>query len=239
MRIKNLLLLAAFLITSGGAMAQTTLTAANAKIVPGKSGDFKLSLTVPSTIAGWQAVIALPAGVTVASEDQTVTVKEVTSTEKAPGLSGSVKLLKHSKSHVVMGGIAESDGDGIAKGDLVIICFPTEKDAIISDVSKGLCTITLQADEKFEGPTTATKAADLVPNITVKSLQACDAEGNPDKDGKLKAASVTAVLYQLKYDLTGDGAVNLKDVREVIKIWKKDGSLKLKDAREAVKEWKL
>lgn len=200
-------------------MAQTTLTAANAKIIPGYSGDFKLSLTVPSTIAGWQAVIALPEGITVASEDQTVTVKEVTSTEKAPGLSGSVKLLKHSKNHVVMGGIAESDGDGIAKGDLVIICFPTEKDATISDVSKGLCTITLQADKAFVGPTLSSKDV-IVPNITVKSFQACDAEGNPDKDGKLMAKDVMAILYQSKGDVNGNGKVNSGDITAIIKEMK-------------------
>lgn len=253
MRIKNLLLLAAFLATSGGAMAQTTLTVANAKVVPGSeksTGDLKLSLSVPSTIAGWQAVISLPLGVRVKSEDQAVTVNEVTSTEKAPGLSGSVKLLNHTANHVVMGGIAESDGDGIAKGDLVVICFPTVKDGNIKDTSKGLCTISLKADDTFEGPTASTKVADLVPNIRVKSFQACDAEGNPDKDGKLMAKDVTAILYQLRGDVNDNGSVNVNDVVAVCKEVKaktnqakfdvnRNGSVNVNDVIAVCKEIKL
>jgi hypothetical protein len=227
MKIKNLLLLAAFLATSGGAMAQTTLTASNAKIVPGNeksSGALTLSLTVPSEIAGWQAVISLPTGVSVVpDEDGKLTVGETTvessETMNVPMLSKSVKLLKHTANHVVMGGIAaNASGDGsIAAGDLVVICFPTVKDANISDASKGLCTISLKADDTFTGPTASDNAAEIVPNITVKSFQACDAAGNPDAEGKFKATDVAAVLYQLRGDVNDNGSVNVNDVVAVCK----------------------
>jgi hypothetical protein len=115
-----------------------------------------------------------------------------------------------------MGGIAESDGDGIAKGDLVVICFPTVKDGNISDASNGLCTITLKADDTFVGPIATDKNKSGIENITVKSFQACDAEGNPDNDGKLKAAGITATLFQLKGDVSNDGNVTIGDAQAVL-----------------------
>ena len=222
MRIRNLLMMSAFLAMSGGAWAQTTLTATNAKVVPDYTGDMTLSLTVPSQIAGWQAVISLPAGVTVESESGSFTVNGSTANAE---LFKTVKLLNHTKNHVVLGGIAVADGDGIAKGDLVLVCFPTVKNGNISDTSKGLCTISLKADKDFTGPTVLDES--VAQNLTIKSFQACDADGNPDTTGKFKAGPVSAVLYQLKGDVSGDGKVNITDMQKVIGIiWDKSGDLK-------------
>ena len=200
-------------------MAQTTLTSTNAKIVPGFSGSLTLSLAVPSEIAAWQAVISLPEGVTLTPEDGTLEIKKSDSESSTADakLFKSVKLLNHTKGHVVMGGIAEKDGDGIAKGDLLLVCFPTTSDMNISDASKGLCTITLQTTESFTGPTASDKnKTDLAKNFTVKSFQACDAEGNPDDSGKFKAEAISATLFQLKGDVGDDGNVTIGDAQAVI-----------------------
>lgn len=231
-------------------MAQTTLTAGNAKVVPGYTGDLTLSLTVPSEIAAWQAVISLPEGVTLTPEDGTLEIKksESESSTADAKLFKSVKLLNHTKGHVVMGGIAEKDGDGIAKGDLLLVCFPTTSDMNISDASKGLCTITLQATESYTGPTAADK--EITKNFTVKSFQACDAEGNPDASGKFKAAEVSSVLYQLKGDVSGNGKVNSGDITSIIKEMKKstpdmkadvsgNGKVNSGDITAVIKEMKL
>ena len=207
-------------------MAQTTLTAGKAKVIPGYSGDLKLSLTVPSEIAAWQAVISLPEGVTLTPEDGTLEIKKSDSESSTADakLFKSVKLLNHTKGHVVMGGIAEKDGDGIAKGDLLLVCFPTTSDMNISDASKGLCTITLQAAESYTGPSVAEKNTT---NVTVKSFQACDAAGNPDVSGKLKADAVSTILVQLRGDVNHDGKVNGGDIQGVINtIVAESGDLK-------------
>ena len=207
-------------------MAQTTLTAGNAKVVPGYTGDLTLSLTVPSEIAAWQAVISLPEGVTLTPEDGTLEIKKSDSESSTADakLFKSVKLLNHTKGHVVMGGIAEKDGDGIAKGDLLLVCFPTTSDMNISDASKGLCTITLQAAESYTGPSVVEKNTT---NVTVKSFQACDAAGNPDVSGKLKADAVSTILVQLRGDVNHDGKVNGGDIQGVINtIVAESGDLK-------------
>jgi hypothetical protein len=235
---------------SGGAMAQTTLTAGNAKVVPGYTGDLTLSLTVPSEIAAWQAVISLPEGVTLTPEDGTLEIKksETESSTADAKLFKSVKLLNHTKGHVVMGGIAEKDGDGIAKGDLLLVCFPTTSDMTISDASKGLCTITLQAAESYTGPKASDK--EIANNITVKSFQACDAEGNPDTSGKFKADAVSAIVYQLRGDVNNNGKVNVNDVVAVCKEIKAktnqpqfdvngNGSVNVNDVVAVCKEIKL
>ncbi|MBR7031194.1 MAG: hypothetical protein IKI06_08180, partial [Prevotella sp.] len=62
MRIKNLLMLAAFLTMSGVTMAQTTITAGKVKFVPGGDAELKYSYTSAEAMGGFQMVVSLPDG---------------------------------------------------------------------------------------------------------------------------------------------------------------------------------
>ena len=69
MRIKNLLMLGAFLAMSGGAMAQTELTAGDVKVIPGLKGELTLNLTTEDKVGGWQLYLVLPEGISLVPTD--------------------------------------------------------------------------------------------------------------------------------------------------------------------------
>ena len=223
MRIKNLLMLAAFLTLSGGAMAQTeeaTLTAGKVKVVPGHQGVAILNLTTPVEVGGWEMRLALPEGISLASESGKLEVGPEASWADAT-VFNDVALSRGKDNHQVIGGLD-------TEGQTLLVCVPKAKEASISGKSGELCQITLTADDSFKG----------------KGTQSCQIKGflaaDPKGEKTYEAAAVTFDVIELKYDVDDNGKVNLADVRKIIIKWKdgEDG-YNLAAARKAINEWKL
>ena len=227
MKIKNLLLLAAFLATSGGAMAQTTtLTATNGKVVPGYSTqtDATISFEAPETISGWQMVLSLPEGLSIESAAGQLTIGE--GSADATVFSG-VKNSSLFKDFQIIGGENE--------GDVYLVCVPTAKEQEAGN-SGQLCTIKLKAADTFEG----TQA------VKIKSFLASDPTGAKT----FEAAEASFNIVGLKCDVNGNGTVNVADVRQIVNAMKLDnpdakfdvngnGKVNVADVRAAVNEMKL
>lgn len=197
MKMRNLLLLGALLMTSGGMMAQTSLsTTKNAKVVPGYSsqGDATISFQVPAAIGGWQMELTLPEGLKMVEGSAQVTVNG----ESASGSTiEGVSLSSAHKSHALLGG-TKSDGT------VMLICFPTTTDAALTAQSGQLCTIKVKADDSYSG----TK------QVTVKSFLAADPQGSATQ--YTMAAPITFDVVALKGDLDANGEVDVLDIEKVI-----------------------
>jgi len=216
MRIKNLLMLGAFLAMSGGAMAQTELTAGKVKVVPGFTGELTLNLTTPVEVGGWQMNLVLPEGISLESEDGQLVIG---SSSSAATVFNDVVLTRGKDNHQVIGGID-------SEGQTLVVCVPTAKEAKISGTSGELCKINLKADGSFA------------------STQSCQIKGflaaDPKGENTYEAAVVSFDIIELKYDMTNDGKVNLADVRKIILKWKDgESGYNLATARKAIIEWKL
>ena len=196
MKMRNLLLLGALIMTSGGMMAQTSLTSTNAKVVPGftSQGDAIISFQVPATIGGWQMVLSLPEGLSLVEGSADVTVNG--QTEKGSAFEGVTPSSLH-KSHKILGGTNKD-------GDAVLICFPTTADAALSAQSGQLCTVKVKADASFAG----------TGQVTVKSFLAADPDGSTTQ--YTMASPITFDVVALNGDVTADGVVNGGDIQGVI-----------------------
>lgn len=196
MKMRNLLLLGALIMTSGGMMAQTSLTSTNAKVVPGftSQGDAIISFQVPATIGGWQMVLSLPEGLSLVEGSADVTVNG--QTEKGSAFEGVTPSSLH-KSHKILGGTNKD-------GDAVLICFPTTADAALSAQSGQLCTVKVKADASYAG----------TGQVTVKSFLAADPDGSTTQ--YTMASPITFDVVALNGDVTADGVVNGGDIQGVI-----------------------
>lgn len=226
MKMRNLLLLGALLMTSGGMMAQS-LTSTNAKVVPGFSsqGDATISFQVPAAIGGWQMELTLPEGLTMVEGSAQVTVNG----ESASGSTiEGVSLSSAHKSHALLGG-TKSDGT------VMLICFPTTTDAALTAQSGQLCTIKVKADDSYSG----TK------QVTVKSFLAADPQGSATQ--YTMAAPITFDVVALKGDVNGSGDVTISDAQVIINNivagsfdtkadTNKDGNVTISDAQIVINE---
>lgn len=226
MKMRNLLLLGALIMTSGGMMAQTSLTSTKAHVVPGyESQDVAtISFQVPATIGGWQMVLSLPEGLSLVEGSADVTVNG--QTEKGSAFEGVTPSSLH-KSHKILGGTNKD-------GDAVLICFPTTADAALSAQSGQLCTIKVKAEESFAG----------TGQVTVKSFLAADPDGSTtqytmespitfdvvalkgdvNSNGKINSADISAIVREMlnsagntKADVNGNGKVNSADITAVVR----------------------
>lgn len=207
MRIKNLLLLCAFLLISGGGMAQTTLTATNVKVVSGYESQNAavISFEVPATIGGWQMVLSLPEGLLLESTSGNLVIgpsSETPSTATAD-LFKSVTLSNLHKNHSVIGG---SNKDG----DILLVCVPTESEEAIGAKSGQLCSIKLKAASSF---TTPAVNKNEPKKVTIKSFTAADPQGSTTLYNL--ADEITFDVQKLWGDANGDGKVNMPDARTV------------------------
>ena len=227
MKMRNLLLLGALLMTSGGMMAQTSLsTTKNAKVVPGYSsqGDATISFQVPAAIGGWQMELTLPEGLTMVEGSAQVTVNG----ESASGSTiEGVSLSSAHKSHALLGG-TKSDGT------VMLICFPTT-DAALTAQSGQLCTIKVKADDSYSG----TK------QVTVKSFLAADPQGSATQ--YTITSPITFDVVALQGDVVANGVVNISDLQAVVDEIQaksndskadvnKDGKVNISDLQQVIDE---
>ena len=185
-------MLGAFLAMSGGALAQTELTAGKVKVVPGYKGELTLNLTTPVEVGGWQMNLVLPEGISLAPENGQLVIG---SSSSDATVFNDVALSRGKDNHQVIGGLD-------SEGQTLVVCVPTAKEAKISGTSGELCKISLTADNSYKGNQ----------ECQIKGFLAADPTGATTYE----AATVTFIIVQLKGDVTGDGKVNGGDIQSVI-----------------------
>lgn len=226
MKMRNLLLLGAFLTVSGGMMAQTSLTAKNAKVVPGytSQGDATISFVVPATIGGWQMELSLPEGLSLVEKSASVTVNG--SSADATSFDGVTPSALH-KSHQIIGGTK-------ANGNVVLICFPTTTDGALTATTGELCTIKVKATEAYTGTN----------QVKVESFLAADPQGSTTQ---YTAESINFNVVALNGDVVANGIVNISDLQAVIDVIQdksgdtkadvnKDGQINISDLQQVIDE---
>jgi hypothetical protein len=216
MKIKNLLMSAAFLMISGGAMGQTTITAGNAKFVPGFDAELKFYYTNAEAMGGFQMVVSLPEGVSL-EKDEEKTELDI-SGSKASADFFNVKVPSGFECIGVKADASGTTSDGTAykAGDVLLVCFPVVKNKSYAATSKEkeLCTLYLRTSE--------TTDANDIASVKIKGFAGSDIEGSAGKDAQYatSAAEVAPVsaekIHVLKCDLTKDGLVDVYDILQVI-----------------------
>ena len=195
MRIKNLLMLVAFLVMSGVAMAQTELTASRVKVVPGWKGELSLNLKSEIEVGGWQLFLVMPEGISLAGESGKLEIgSEPTEGWPDATFFNDVALTRGKDNHLVIGCIDENK--------TLVVCVPSAKQAKISGTSGELCKIKLSADNSFEGTKTC----------QIKGFIAADSNG----ENTYEAADISFNIIQLKCNLTDDGVVDVADLQTLI-----------------------
>lgn len=153
MKIKDLLMTAAFLTMSGVTMAQTTITAGNVKLVSGEEARLSYYYKNTEAMGGFQMVVSLPNGVTLEENTE--------KTDKGLSINGG-EAAKNAVFYNVtvpsgfecIGVKADDDGttsDGTAykAGDILLVCFPIKAGANYkaTEISSILCTLILTTSE--------------------------------------------------------------------------------------------
>lgn len=216
MKIKNLLMTAAFLTMSGGAMAQTTITAGKVKFVPGFTAELKFYYTNSEAMGGFQMVVSLPKGVTL-EEDEEKTELSINGS-KASADFFNVKVPSGFECIGVKATDSGTTSDGTAynAGDVLLVCLPVKKNKSFAATSteKELCTLYLNTSE-------TTKAKNIA-SVKIKGFAGSDTEGSAGKDAQYatSTAEVSPILAKnvnvLKCDITKDGLVDVYDILQVI-----------------------
>ena len=226
MRIKNLLMLAAFLTMSGVTMAQTTITAGKVKFVPGGDAELKYSYTSAEAMGGFQMVVSLPDGVTLEENaEKTAQGLSINGGETAKNaIFYNVKVPSGFECIGVKAdaGGKTSDGTAYEAGDVLLVCFPVKAGVTYAATTteKELCTLILKTDDGTTSDDFAT--------IQLNGFAGSDTKGTANK--LIAAASGSSFaptadnVRVLKYDINGDKIVNVTDLSLVIEsIW--DGDL--------------
>jgi len=152
MKIKNLLMSAAFLIISGGAMAQTTITAGDVKKVSSEEARLSYYYKNTEAMGGFQLVVSLPKGVTLE--------ENAAKTDKGLSINGGAAVDATFYNVTVPSGFecigvtadvdgTTSDGTPYKPGDILLACFPVKTGVSFKATEKAskLCTLLLTASE--------------------------------------------------------------------------------------------
>lgn len=249
MRIKNLLLLAAFLVSSGGIMAQTTLTVGNVKYVPDGEATMKVSYVNKEALGGFQMLISFPEGISL--EKNTKKTELNINGSKAEADFFNVKVPSGFECIGVKADAdgQTSDGDAFKKGDVMIVCLPTKTGPSFAgtETPQELCTITLKASANL----TEEQAKQITVTSFVGSNVAQAGENTVsialNKDNSVLSPKETRKLYG---DANKDGKITLADCKKILNLMKddptnlagdanNDGKLTLADCKKTLNNMKL
>ena len=248
MRIKNLLLLGTSLIMSGVAMAQTTVTAGNVKLVSGEEARLSYYYTNSEAMGGFQMVVSLPDGVTL-EEDAEKTAKglSINGGEAATGATFfNVGVPSGFECIGVKADVngTTSDGTAYKAGDILLVCFPVKAGAEYkaTDTASRLCTLTLTTggatEEVLEtvkvngfvgsdlngtgGETTAQYVASAESVVAPeKAAKLGDINADGEVSGQDIQAEINAIVKEskdFKYDVNDDDSINGQDIQAVINV---------------------
>lgn len=210
MRFKNLLLLAAFLTTSGVAMAQTTITAGSVKFIPADNGAASLTYyyTNSETMGGFQMLVSLPEGVKL-EEDADKIAKGLSINGGEPAKDAVFYNVTVPAGFECIGGQTES-------GDILLVCFPVKAGAAFeaTKTPAQLCTLTLTASSDA--------TASILKSVTIKEFAGSDTQGTGGAEAAAKYAMSTesgsVPEKVLTPDVNLDKRVNGTDIQAVINL---------------------
>lgn len=248
MRIKNLLLLGASLIMSGQAVAQTTVTAGNVKLVSAEEARLSYYYTNKETMGGFQMVVSLPVGVTL-EENVEKTAKGLSINGGETATGATFFNVAVPSGFECIGAKAEVDGttsDGTAYkvGDILLVCFPIKAGAEFkaTETASRLCTLTLTTTGATEDILKTIKINGFVgsdPNgtggeTTAQYVASAESVVEPAKIGKLGnlntddvvngqdlQAEINAIVAEskdFKFDINDDDSINGQDLQAIINI---------------------
>jgi hypothetical protein len=217
MRIRKLLLFAAFLAMSGVAMAQTTITSGMKFVPAANSASLTYYYTNAAAIGGFQMVVSLPDGVTL-EEDAAKTAKGL-SINGGEAASATFYNVSVPSGFECIGVKADADGttsDGTSykKGDILLVCFPVKAGAEYeaTKTPAPLCTLTLTTSD---GTT-----EDILKTVDISGFAGSDSKGTGGAEAAAKYApsseSVTLPAKVLTPDVNMDKKVNGTDIQTVI-----------------------
>ena len=209
MRIKDLLLFAAFMVTSGEAMAQTTITAGNAKFVSGNDASLTYFYTNSEAMGGFQLVVSLPDGVTLGENEE--------KTAKGLSINGGAAAEATFYNVIVPDGFEcigvkadvkgqTSDGTDYNPGDVLLVCFPVKAGATYSAGGAEAAAQYAASSESKTSP--------------AKSLKEGDANG----DTEIDVADIDVVIEGIggdyvtneDADVNADGDIDVSDMDFII-----------------------
>ena len=223
MRIRNILMMIAFLGVSGGMWAQTTLTAGTVKYIPGKGASLTYYYTNPETMGGFQMVVSLPDGVTL-DEDADKIAKGLSINGGEPS-TDAIFFNVTVPSGFVAG--RTSDGTDYKAGDVILVCFPVKSGAKYNGTKtpSQLCTLTLTVSDGT--------ADGVLKSVAVNGFAGCDIKGTGGAEAAAKYAmsEKSNVLPEkvLMPDVNGDMKVNGTDIQSVINVIVEEDDVDLAD----------
>ena len=211
MKIKNLLMLAAFLSVSGGVMAQTTITAGNAKFVSDNEACLTYYYTNSKAMGGFQMVVSLPKGVTLEENEGKTELN----------INGSKASADFFKVNVPSGfeciGVkadvdgVTSDGTSYKAGDILLVCFPVKSGAKYkaTNTASMLCTLTL-----------ATSGTVNLKDVAIEGFVGSDTNGTGGETTAQYVASTESKTSPSKVlkegDANNDSDIDVGDIDYVI-----------------------
>jgi hypothetical protein len=215
MKIKSLLMLGALLMVSGAAMAQTTITSGNAKLISDNQVQLNYYYTNAEVMGGFQMVVSLPDGVTL-EEDAQKTTKglSINGGEAAPATFYNVVVPEGFECIGVKADVdgTTSDGTAYKAGDVLLVCFPVEAGAKYkaTETPSRLCSLTLNATSENN-----------LESVAIKGFAGSDTEGTGGAEAAAKyavaAGSQVSPAKVLKLgDVNGDTDVDALDIQDVI-----------------------
>jgi hypothetical protein len=211
MKIKDLLMTAAFLTMSGVTMAQTTITAGNAKFVSDNEACLTYYYTNSKAMGGFQMVVSLPKGVTLEENEEKTELVINGSTASADFFNVTVPSGFECIGVKADGAGETSDGTSYDAGDVLLVCFPVKSGAKYKATNKAslLCTLTL----------TTSGTANLK-NVAIKGFTGSDTNGTGGETTAqyvASAGSKTSPSKVLKEgDANNDDYIDIGDIDYVI-----------------------
>ena len=219
MKIKSLLLLAAFWATSWSAMAQTTITAGSVNFVPfNGAASLTYYYTNAETMGGFQMVVSLPDGVTLEEDaEKTANGLSINGGEAAKGATFYNVTVPSGFECIGVKADADgttSDGTAYKKGDVLLVCFPVKAGAEYKGTTTAslLCTLNLTTSEGI--------TRDALKTVAINGFAGSDTNGTGGADVAAKyAASTESIIVPvaiMKPDVNNNGEVDALDIQDVI-----------------------
>lgn len=214
MKIKDLLMTAAFLTMSGVTMAQTTITAGNVKKVSGEEARLSYYYTNSKAMGGFQMVVSLPDGVTLEENEGKTELNINGST--APADFFNVTVPSGFECIGVKADVAgvTSDGTSYDAGDVLLVCLPVKGSAVFkaTETASRLCTLTLKTSTGI--------TEDVFKTIKINGFAGSDSKGTGGETSAQYAASEGSVVSPAKVlkagDVNGDSSIDALDIQDVI-----------------------
>lgn len=203
MKVKSLLMLGAFLMVSGGTMAQTTITAGNAKVISANEVQLNYYYTNSEVMGGFQMVVSIPDGVSL-EENAEKTANGLSINGGEPAKNAVFYNVTVPTGFECIGVKADvpgttSDGTAYDAGDVLLVCFPVQAGAKYkaTETASKLCSLTLTTTDGI--------AEDVLKTVAIKGFAGSDTNGTGGEEAAAKyVASAESKVSPAKVLKVGD-----------------------------------